>query len=78
MILSEVRTEKEFLAILKRYARRYYKKYGTINFLGLVENQWSLGTETYWNEYFSNGFGMYDYVNGNEKLIELADSWVKS
>ena len=77
MSLSEVKTEKEFLSILKKFARKYYKKYGPINFLWLVENQWSSETDYLWEKYFGNGRGMYDYVHGNDRLANLVDEWIK-
>lgn len=77
MNLSQVKTEKEFLSILKKFARIYYKKNGSVNFLGLVENEWSVETDYFWEKYFGNGRRMYNYVSGNDRLINLVNEWIK-
>ncbi len=72
---EKVKTEKQFISILKRHYKALKKRDMQINYLGLVENAWTRDLDCYFETYFGLGRGGYDWANGNSLLQEIQSDW---
>lgn len=60
---EKVKTEKQFLSILKRHYKALKKRNMQISYLGLVENAWTRDLDYYFELYFGFEWGGCCYKN---------------
>lgn len=72
---SKVKTEEDFLAVLKRCFRYYYSRNMPCNYIGLVANADTPFLRPWFEKYFRAANGFYDWQHGNAQLWVLEEQW---
>lgn len=74
---SEIKTEKQFLQLLRRYYRGWRRRFPDwpCSFLGLVEDGHRKDIAWLFDKYFYVGAGYYNWQYGNSVLKELVKKW---
>ena len=75
---EKVKTEKQFIGVLKRYYKLWVRMGGDpvyYSFLSIVENAADPRIDHLFEKYFAVGNYWYNWQKGNSLLKELVQSW---